>query len=87
VLTSKGDSFSFEGEVEKTSIVDVSDASRVLGGGLEELSITGDESLKSSESWAVVRCEDGGGVFAGDDFWGEIDLARSGKQLMVSNCE
>lgn len=49
--------------------------------GLFVLSTPGDSKYVPSEAegrmpmrWAV-----GGGVFAGDDFWGEIDLARSTK--------
>lgn len=40
----------------------------------------GDEAeVVASSAWGVgsLRRAEGGGVLAGDDFWGEMDLARS----------
>jgi hypothetical protein len=81
VSESNGESFSFVGELEKS--VAPSRASEAVSTvrclGLPGLSRLGDSRLVPSEAdgrmptrWAV-----GGGVFAGDDFWGEMDLARS----------
>jgi hypothetical protein len=50
--------------------------------GLPVLSGPGDAKLVPSEADArtlPLRWAVGGGVFAGDDFCGEIDLARSGE--------
>ena len=51
--------------------------------GLPVLSRTGgdeDRFTPSGPCDVPMRWETGGGVFAGDDFWGEIDLARSSER-------
>ena len=81
VSESNGESFSFVGELEKSAAPSMASeaGSAVCCLGLPGLSRLGDSRFVPSEAdgrmptrWAV-----GGGVFAGDDFWGEIDLARS----------
>jgi hypothetical protein len=77
VSESIGDWFSFVGEVlacmeamPSKSASESTEASRECG--------CGDSSRRASEERCKLRrLERGEGVFAGEDFWGEIDLARS----------
>jgi hypothetical protein len=71
-----------------------SEAGTARGRGLPELSRPGDAKLVPSEAdgWMLMRWVAGEGEFAGDDFWGEIDLARSAETskrsvlTSLSNC-
>ena len=82
---SKGESFSFVGEVEieksspVLSITTLEDLA-IRDRGLPVLSSGGGEEVKLRPSGVcelLMRWTAGGGVLAGDDFCGEIDLARS----------
>lgn len=84
---SNGESFSLVGELEDSvalGVFMISDVGSALRGlGLLELPSTGDSRLVPSavDGRTPARFAVGGGVFAGDDFCGEIDLARSGRKV------
>lgn len=44
------------------------------------LAAPGDSSFNASERCTLRRFERGEGVLAGEDFWGEMDLARSSRR-------
>lgn len=80
---SKGLLFSLVGEVESSGALSIVVASasrtvRALGLPVAILSKEGeDRPIPSAAGARLMRFEVGEGVFTGDDFWGEIDLARS----------
>ena len=80
---SKGLSFSLVGEIESSCALSIVVASasrtvRALGLSVAILSKEGeDRPIPSAAGARLMRFEVGEGVFTGDDFWGEIDLARS----------
>jgi hypothetical protein len=79
VSTSEGASFSFVGEelksIEVSGFASGSDDREVLS----SLWNLGESSFNASVRCTLRRLERerGEGVFAGDDFWGEMDRARS----------
>lgn len=77
VSTSEGASFSFVGEelrsIEVSGFASGSADSELLR-SLENL---GESSFNASVRCTLRRLERGEGVFAGDDFCGEMDRARS----------
>ena len=78
---SDGESFSLVGELEESVALSMfsAEGGAARGRGLPVLSRPGEARLVPSEAEGRMptRWEEGDGVFAGDDFWGEIDLARS----------
>lgn len=76
-------SFSFVGEMDSSgapSIVETSESgfARDLGLPVPVLSREGeDKPIPSAAGARLMRFEVGDGVFTGEDFWGEMDLARS----------
>lgn len=80
---SNGDSFSLVGEEEKEprAYMGSSSGSSLVLCGLAGGSRMGEESkVRRSGAWVTGRCADDGGVLTGEDFWGEMDLARSAKE-------
>jgi hypothetical protein len=80
---SRGETFSLEGETGCAAWSSI-DSARVtsLVGELAGASMGEESSLRCPE--LRLRLTDGGGVFAGDDFWGEMDLARSATKCKQS---
>jgi hypothetical protein len=77
VSTSEGASFSLVGEelrsIEVSAFASDSDNREALS----SLWNLGESSFNASVRWILRRLERGEGVFAGDDFCGEMDRARS----------
>lgn len=79
---SAGGSFSFVGDVESAmvsaAVLPSSRSGPRVGSGVFSLDAgAGDSSFNASVRWMLRRLDRGEGVFAGDDFCGEMDLARS----------
>lgn len=72
---SKGNSFSLVGETE--SIASAAGGAIRSCSFAERSGIGEDAKLKGSPD-CIVLLRFAGGVLAGDDFWGDMDLARSG---------
>lgn len=84
VSVSSGESFSLVGDVEfaivsagSSTSTSAAAAGGRVGSGVFSLDAAGDSSFNASERWMLRRLARGDGVFAGDDFCGEMDLARS----------
>lgn len=77
---SQGESVSFDGELGNSSVVDAIDSefrASARGLGLAGSTAGDDAIFRGSAVWFRVLCESCGGVFAGEDFCGEMDRARS----------
>jgi hypothetical protein len=79
VSTSRGDSFSLVAEELKSIVASGFASGEPDCEALPSLDGPGESSLNASERCMLRRLERGEGVFAGDDFCGEMDLARSVK--------
>jgi hypothetical protein len=77
VSTSEGASFSLVGEELKSIEVSAFASGSADLEALSSLWNLGESSFNASVRWTLRRLERGEGVFAGDDFCGEMDRARS----------
>ena len=88
-LTSSGDSFSLVGDdnmlasespsrsMDSSRVRSVFSVASARGVVIGESNFSGGSARRAVEVWLYWRLERGEGVFAGDDFWGDIDRARS----------